>query len=79
MGLDPCKKDIIEAKLTYLSGKMEANSAINPLFLLSLTLQGYVSFFAILLSYLINMVNFKLIDVQQQHLNPSSTQTATHP
>ena len=55
--------DLLEAKMTYLVNKLDTKSAINPLSIFHLTWETQVSAMATVFSYLIVLINFKLMSV----------------
>ena len=55
--------DLLEAKMTYLVNKLDTKSAINPLSIFQLTWETQVSAMATVFSYLIVLINFKLMSV----------------
>ena len=55
--------ELLKAKISYLIGKLDTSSAINPLSIFSLTWETQVSALATVFSYLIVLVNFKLISL----------------
>ena len=54
---------LVDAKISYLISKLETGSAINPLSIFALTWETQVSALATVFSYLIVLVNFKLISL----------------